>query len=124
MVSPLVIQDEVSGTDLHRANRAIDLTDGQVKSAVQRLLTYWSGDDIVRADYLRRGKAAEILVHPDVAYALARKSPEPENTSQAVTALGALHGGKLPLKDLAYVLGSWDSLVTEGFNTQNGRRFR
>lgn len=121
---PMSGEEEVSGTDMHRASRTLDMTDGKVKSAMQRLATYWSGDEIVRADYMRRGKAAEVLVHPDVAYELARKSPTPVDCNMAVTALGALHGGKIPLKDLAYVLGAWDSLVTEGFNTQNGRRFR
>jgi hypothetical protein len=115
-----VISDEVSGTSVAKVNQAIDMTEGKVKNAVKRLAISWNADDILQAHYaVQQGVRCkckvmpEVTVHPDVAYALAAKSPSSESSVQGVTAMAAQHGGKLPLYALGKVLGPWDMLIEE-----------
>lgn len=115
-----VINDEISGTDVARVNQAIDVTEGKVKNAVQRLMMSWPAEDIVKVQYAtRKGVRCkcpiqpEITVHPGVAYALARKSPSSTASGFAVTELAAQYGGSIPLRFLGKVLGPWDSLIEE-----------
>lgn len=113
-----VINDEVTGNDMARANQ--ELAGDDRKNAIKRLMIKWSAEEILRVQYATRlgirckcPSVAQIDVHPLVAYNLAKKSPGKEASTQAVSALAAQYGGKVPLHSLALVLGPWDSLVEE-----------
>lgn len=112
--------EEVSGTDMLKVNKAIDMTEGQIKNAIKRLAISWPAEDILRVQYATRqgvnckcAVEAQVKVHPDVAYRLAGKSPSPVAANQGITALAAEYGGTIPLFALGKVLGPWDSLIEE-----------
>lgn len=113
-----VINDEVTGNDMARANQ--ELAGDDRNNAIKRLMIKWSAEEILRVHYATRlgirckcPSVAQVHVHPLVAYNLAKKSPGKEASAQAVTALAAQHGGVIPLHSLGMVLGPWDSLVEE-----------
>jgi hypothetical protein len=113
-----VLNKDVSGNDMIRANHAINNLQGNVDNAAERLAVSWSAEEIVRHSNLTPGctcltPTTDILVHPDVAYALAAKSPGRERAEAGVTAIAAGYGGNVPLYALGKVLGPWDSLIEE-----------
>lgn len=108
--SSVVINDGVSGTDILRATQAMDEKEAGIKEAVQRLAVKWSADDIIRANYAMNGSDGEILVHPPVAYDLARKCPFPSQAVEGVTKIASKTGGKVPLHMLVQVVGNWSAL--------------
>lgn len=113
-----VINDEVTGGAMLQVNKRIDMTQGKVKNAMQRLMISWNATEIIMAanrtpKCLCPAPVADIKVRPDVAYALARKSPARESATQGVTSLAAQYGGRVPLWALGKVLGPWDMLIEE-----------
>jgi hypothetical protein len=113
-----VINDEVSGNDMIRVHQKIGKLGGQVNKAAERLMVFWTAEEIVRSAVRAPGcqcpnLAADIRVHPDVAYNLARKSPAKEAAQAGVTNIASQYGGVIPLYTLSKVLGPWDSLIEE-----------
>ena len=116
--SSMIISDEVSGNDMIRAHREIGRLAGSVDRAAERLAVTWSAEEIVHKSIKTPSctclaPPANILVHPVVAYALARKAPNRSTAEAGVTAIAAGYGGSIPLYTLGKVLGSWDSLIEE-----------
>jgi hypothetical protein len=113
-----VVNDEVSGADMVRVSEAINRLEGNVGKTAEKLMVSWSAEEIVRAHSRTPSctclaPEATINVHPDAAYALARKSPQRTAAEAGVTALAANHGGVVPLHMLGKILGPWDSLIEE-----------
>jgi hypothetical protein len=116
--SQMIISDEVSGNDMIRAHQEIGKLQGSVDHAAERLAVSWSAEEIVNASNRTPSctclsPVTNILVHPDVAYALAAKAPHRSTAEAGVTAIAAQYGGKVPLYTLGKVLGPWDSLIEE-----------
>ena len=113
-----VVNDEISGGDMVSVTRAINRLEGDVGRTAEKLMVSWSAEEIVRASSRTPGctclsQVADIKVHPDAAYALARKSPQRAAAEAGVTRLAADHGGSIPLFKLGKMLGPWDSLIEE-----------
>ena len=113
-----VINDEIQGADMIRVQRAINRLEGNVGKTAEKLMVSWSAEEIVKTSIRTPSctclaPVANLNVHPEVAYALAGKSPQRTAAEAGVTALAANHGGNVPLHMLGKILGPWDSLIEE-----------
>ena len=113
-----ILNRDVTGNDMLQVQAAINRLEGGVSNTAQRLAVSWTAEEIVRSSGRTPGclcpvLEASIFVNPEVAYNLARKSPQRTAAEQGVTHIAANYGGVIPLYALGKVLGPWDSLLEE-----------